>query len=82
MKIKIKSYYGDLPEYLTLGKVYEFDKWSDDNDGSIQDDIGIGLYIFLDECDFLGGGSWEVVDNEGVSGMNKVIDLVEKCNER
>ena len=55
MKIKIKSYYGDLPEYLTLGKVYEFDKWSDDNDGSIQDDIGIGLYIFLDECDFLGG---------------------------
>ena len=64
MKIKIKSYYGELPEYLTLGKVYEFDKWSDDNDGGIQDDIGIGLYIFLDECDFLGGGSWEVVDDE------------------
>ena len=64
MKIKIKSCYGDLPEYLTLGKVYEFDKWSDDKTGSIQDDIGVRLYIFLDKCDFLGGGSWEVVDDE------------------
>lgn len=64
MKIKIKNFNGELPEYLTLGKVYEFDKWSDDNDGGIQDDMGIGLYIFLDNCDFLGGGSWEVVDNE------------------
>ena len=65
MKIKIKSFNGELPEYLTLGKVYEFDKWSDDNDGGIQDDIGIGLYIFLDEDDVL----------------KQAIELVEKCNE-
>ena len=64
MKIKIKSFNGELHEYLTIGKVYDFDKWSDDNDGGIKDDIGMGLYIFLDECDFLGGGSLEIVDNE------------------
>ena len=62
MKIKIKSFNGDLPDYLTLGKVYEFDSWSDDNDGSIQDDLGMGLYIFLNYYDFLNGGSWEVVN--------------------
>ena len=62
MKIKIKSFNGDLPDYLTLGKVYEFDSWSDYNDGSIQDDLGMGLYIFLDCCAFLNGGSWEVVN--------------------
>ena len=62
MKVKIKSFNGELPDYLTLGKVYEFDSWSDDNDGSIQDDLGMGLYIFLDCCDFLNGGSWEVVN--------------------
>lgn len=62
MKIKIKSFNEDLPDYLTLGKLYEFDRCSDDNDGSIQDDLGRGLYIFLDCCDFLNGGSWEVVN--------------------
>ena len=62
MKIKIKEYNGKLPDYLTLGEVYDFDKWSDDNDGSIQNDIGIGLYIFLDCCDFLNGGSWEIIE--------------------
>ena len=61
MKVKIKEYFGEIPDYLTLGKEYDFDKWSEDNDGSIQDDIGLGLYIFLDCCDFLNGGSWEVV---------------------
>ena len=62
MKSKIKEYNGKLPDYLTLGEVYDFDKWSDDNDGSIQNDIGIGLYIFLDCCDFLNGGSWEIIE--------------------
>ena len=62
MKIKIKSFNGDLPDYLTLGKVYEFVRLSDDDDGLIHDDLGMGLYIFLDCCDFLNGGSWEVVD--------------------
>lgn len=62
MKIRIKEYNCELPDYLTLGKVYDFDNWSDDNDGSIQNDIGIGLYIFLDCCDFLGGGSWEIIE--------------------
>ena len=62
MKIRIKEYNGELPDYLTLGEVYDFHKWSDDNDGSIQDDIGIGLYIFLDCCDFLNGGSWEIIE--------------------
>lgn len=47
MKIKIKNFNGELPDYLTVGKVYEFDMWSDDRDGSIRDDTGLGLYIYI-----------------------------------
>ena len=62
MKVKIKSFNGELPDYLTLGKVYEFEKWDDDGFGGIQDDIGLGLMINTEVCDFLNGGSWEVLE--------------------
>ncbi len=31
MKIKIKSFNGELPSYLTFGKVYEFDRVYEDD---------------------------------------------------
>ena len=60
MKVKIKSFNGSLPEYLTEGKEYDVIKcgtyWCD-----IVDDDGDDVFILLDGCEFLNGGSWEVV---------------------
>ena len=65
MKIKIKTYNGELPSYLTVGKVYEvaylFDDIENlpciraDNDAQIVCSRDIG-------CGHLNGGSWEVVE--------------------
>ena len=60
MKVRIKTFYGELPEYLTEGKVYIF-----------EDTLYIGgyvlvdnkkIYIYLNNCHHLNGGSWEIVD--------------------
>ena len=63
MKIKIKSYYGDLPEYLTEGKVYEFQKLKDYY-GLVVVDNGDDYFTYLKGSAHLGGGSWEIVDDE------------------
>lgn len=63
MKIKIKSYYGELPEYLTLGKVYEFQKLTS-YCGLVIVDNGDDYFTYLKGSAHLGGGSWEVVDDE------------------
>ena len=63
MKIKIKTYNGELPSYLTVGKVYEAeDADLKDNYLFIYDDIDYTRAITLNECWHLNGGSWEMCD--------------------
>lgn len=62
MNVKIKSFNGDLPDYLTLGKVYPLDTTNDLYGGDIYCDDGERIFIQIDECAFLNGGSWEVVE--------------------
>lgn len=61
MKIKIKSFNGELPSYLTVGKVYEVvsivGKCCEITD-DCNDSIIVNPHCSL----FLEGGSWEVVN--------------------
>ena len=63
MKVKIKSFNGELPSYLTEGKVYEVDRISEVTGlfWLYSDDGKLDCFIF-DYCLHLNGGSWEVVD--------------------
>lgn len=61
MKVKIKSCNGGLPEYLTEGKEYPLSGFNEFG-GTITDDEGYEIYIFISECCFLNGGSWEIVE--------------------
>lgn len=63
MKIRIKTYNGDLPSYLTVGKVYEVSP-SEGFDGlyDLIDDTSDTLNIDIDDCIHLNGGSWEIVN--------------------
>lgn len=61
MKIRIKTYNGELPSYLTVGKVYETHRIQD---GRCDINLGGGHIIrvsYLTSCVHLNGGSWEVV---------------------
>ncbi len=62
MKIKIKTFYGKLPNYLTNGKVYIANKEFDGAPFAITSDDGKQDYISIDDCGHLNGGSWEVID--------------------
>lgn len=66
MKVKIKSFNGNLPEYLTLGKLYDVinpdDEFFSDRLYYITDDYNGYCLIYLEDCEFLNGGEWEVVD--------------------
>ena len=63
MKIRIKTYNGELPSYLTLGKVYEGEDYNLKDDYLfICDDIDYTRAITLIDCWHLNGGSWEVVE--------------------
>ena len=59
MKVKIEKFNGELPSYLTAGKVYRI------NDINalriIYDDNNSRTFISLDCCRHLNGGSWEIV---------------------
>ena len=61
MKIRIKTHNGELPSYLTVGKVYEVKSrgvlgfWISVD--SLED-----IYVLLNDCYFLNAGAWEVVD--------------------
>lgn len=62
MKIRIKIYNGELPSYLTVGKVYEVETWEDDFDGGwIVDDSGQKVFVDINFSQHLNCGSWEVV---------------------
>jgi len=70
MKVKIKSFNGELPSYLTVGKEYDFDEEiniKDNRSGYIKPDDFDGdeddhIFIWIDSCEYLNGGSWEVVE--------------------
>lgn len=62
MKIKIKTYNGELPTYLTAGKEYDFYGLSCMTAGDITSDDGDNDFIILQNCIHLNGGSWEVCD--------------------
>ena len=62
MKVKIKECFGDLPNYLTLGKVYKVTPSVGFEDlYDLRDDVGDTLNIDLEDCVHLNNGSWEVV---------------------
>lgn len=66
MKVKIKSCNGGLPEYLTMGRVYDvvdtnsFGKKC--NYQYIKDDMNRLLVIAIENSNILNGGSWEIVE--------------------
>jgi len=63
MKIKIKSYFGDLPEYLKLNELYEVSRV--DSQGVATAKTGSGIYFdacLLAPSERLNGGMWEIVD--------------------
>lgn len=64
MKVKIKSFNGELPSYLTEGGVYRVFQDCDLSPQYIYDDTGSGerVYFLMDDCPHLNGGSWEVVE--------------------
>lgn len=63
MKVRIKTFNGDLPEYLTEGMVYPLDTTQDLESGDIYCDDGERIFIQINECAFLNGGSWEIVND-------------------
>ena len=62
MKIRIKTYNGELPSYLTVGRVYLLNTTNDLDSGDIIADDGQRIFILIDWCFHLNGGSWEVVE--------------------
>ena len=65
MKVKIKSFNGDLPDYLTLGKHYDVIEPDVDLISGlyyILDDYKDSCLIYLEDCGYLNGGEWEVVN--------------------
>lgn len=62
MKVKIKSFNGSLPDYLTGGKEY---KVVDDMHEAavIQDDNSQAQLIMFFDCPYINGGSWKPVDH-------------------
>ena len=74
MKVKIKSFNGNLPNYLTLGKLYEV---IGNNFASglcyILDDYNDPCLIYLEDCSYLNGGEWEIVDEHKTDVSEKTI---------
>ena len=64
MKIKIKSFNGYLPSYLTVEEVYEVDCFYENNQNypCILADNNHHIVLEINKCGHLNGGSWEVVD--------------------
>ena len=63
MKVKIKSFNGELPSYLTAGKVYDADEYSVCGKLYMWDDTDDFVFIRMKNCPHLNGGSWEIVDD-------------------
>lgn len=62
MKVKVEKCFGDLPEYLTMCKLYEVFDYDKENDfGYIIDDMGYEITFKRCGSAHLNYGSWEVV---------------------
>lgn len=61
MKIRIKTHNGELPSYLTVGKVYRV-SGRNREELILYADNNLRITINLNKCVHLNGGSWEVVD--------------------
>ena len=61
MKIKIKSYNGELPDYFTFDKVYEA-RHRSEHTFFLNDDEGYRLMYLYNNCPNLNGGCWEIVE--------------------
>lgn len=73
MKVRIKTFNGGLPEYLTEGKEYEVVC----GNGRYLDIVGdneMPVLLDINDCDHLNGGSWEVINE------NKI--LLVGCSEK
>ena len=67
MKVKIKSFNGNLPDYLTLGKHYDViepDEFLGDGLYYILDDYEDSCLIYFEDCGYLNGGEWEIFDEQ------------------
>ena len=64
MKVKIKSFNGELPSYLTTNGAYRVQQECELSPQFIYDDTGSGtrVYFLMDDCPHLNGGSWAVVN--------------------
>ena len=64
MKIRIKTYNGELPSYLTVGKVYEIEHIDGNGGRFIISDLDGDDYIVVSmiDCKHLNDGAWEVVN--------------------
>ena len=62
MKVKIKSFNGELPSCFSEGVEYAVDNTVIDLDGGwVFGDDGEDHYILINGCSYLNGGSWEIV---------------------
>ena len=61
MKVKIKSFNGELPSYFNKEKIYEANQRSDYT-FILEDDEGCLWMCLFNNCPNLNGGSWEVVN--------------------
>ena len=62
MKVKIKSFNGELPSCFSEGVEYIVDSYViGDDDGWVIGDDGEDHYILINGCLYLNGGSWEIV---------------------
>lgn len=63
MKIRIKTYNGEMPSYLTTNGVYRVQQKCELSPQFIYDDTGSGtrVYFSMDNCPHLNGGAWDVV---------------------
>ena len=62
MKVKIKSFNGELPSCFSEGVEYVVCSTVIDLDGCwVFGDDGEEHYILINGCSYLNGGSWEIV---------------------
>ena len=62
MKVKIKSFNGELPNCFSEGVEYIVDNTDDLLGGWVYADDGEAHFILIEDCSYLNGGSWKVVE--------------------
>lgn len=62
MKVKIKEYFGELPCWLTVDRVYDAQSRSEHTFILDSDDEGCCWTCLFHNCPNLNGGSWEIVN--------------------